>query len=120
MDARRQHIEDLVRNLLPYVEEYGRRQRAATIIINASVLCYIMLGAFLIYNYIRPINTNEYTILNSVIALSAQEAHATPLKITNDLLTQFHINQLQDLKSHQWNEALKFLAIQKPLVTTAL
>ena len=110
MEARQQRIADMVRDLLPCMEACRRKQRMANGIIAASIICYALFGGLMMREFTRPINTNEYAILNSVIALTAQENKSTAIDVTQELSAQFQISQLEDLKARQWNDALKFLA----------
>ena len=110
MEARQQRIADMVRDLLPCIEACRRKQRTAKGIIAVSLFCYALFGGFLLREFTRTINTNEYTILNSVIALTAQENKSTAMDIAQEASAQFQITQLEDLKARQWNDALKFLA----------
>jgi hypothetical protein len=110
MEARQQRIAEMVRNLLPCIEECRRKQRMANSIIIGSILCYAMLGGLLVREFTRTIDTSEYSILSSVIALTAQENKVTANDLVHEVSTQFEIAELEDLKARHWNNALKYLA----------
>lgn len=110
MEARQQHIADMVKSLLPCFEECRRKERLANLILFATAFSFIIGWGYMLRDYNRPIDINEYTILTNVIALSAKETHQSPGMVTQDILTRYHIEQLQDLKSRQWRMALQYIA----------
>ncbi len=113
MEARQQHIADLVKNLLPCFEECRRKQRIANFLIATCTLSFIIGWGFVLRDFNRPIDINEYTALTNIIELGARNNHVTQNQMTQSICARFHIEQLQDLKARQWSTAVKFLAEQE-------
>lgn len=110
MEARQQRIADMVKSLLPCFEECRRKERLANIILIAAVLSFLIGWGYMLRDYNRPIDINEYTILTNVVALSAKETRQSPAIVTQSILARYHIEQLQDLKSRQWRMVLQYIA----------
>jgi hypothetical protein len=113
MEARKQRIADMVKELLPCIDQCQRKQRISNIIITVSIIFYISIGGFILRDISRPIDSNEYAILSRMIDLRAQESHTSTHAVTTDLMMQFRIEQLQDLKGRKWSDALKYLTAHR-------
>lgn len=113
MEARRQRITEMVKLLLPCVEESRRMERIAKNTLLICCLLFAITGGYIVHENTRTIDTNEYTILSSVIYLSAAEQNTTPENVTWQLAAEFHINHVQDLKAKYWNDALRYLATKR-------
>ncbi len=110
MEARRERITEMVKMLLPCVEESRRKERIAKNTLLICCLLFAISGGYIVHENTRTIDTNEYTILSSVIYLCAAEQNTSPHDITQKLVKDFNIHDLQDLKAKHWNNALRYLA----------
>lgn len=110
MEARQERIAELVRKLLPCVEQCRRKERLFNGIIVFVLITYMMLGGYIAQELNRPIDSNEFIILSSIISLQAQANNEKIHSLTDKLLSRFHIQNLQDIKARDWSDALKYLA----------
>ncbi|MBY0428489.1 MAG: hypothetical protein K2Q32_04640 [Alphaproteobacteria bacterium] len=115
MEARRERIAEMAKMLLPCVEDCRRKEQRFKNLLLSSYILFAFLGGYLVHENTRPINTNEYTILSSMIYMRAQENNTTPALIADELTKLYHVQTLQNLKARNWNDALNYLASRHPI-----
>lgn len=113
MEARQQRIAEMAKMLLPCVEDCRRKERRTKNILLAAYVMLAFAGGYQVHENTRTINTNEYTILSSLIQMCADEKNTTPELITQELTKQYHINRLQNLRARNWNDVLNHLASER-------
>lgn len=110
MEARRERIAELARMLLPCVEDCRRKERRSKNLLLSAYVLFAFSGGYLVHENTRPINTNEYTVLNSLVFMQAKERNTTPELISEQIAKQYKVERLQNLKARDWRDAVNYLA----------
>jgi hypothetical protein len=110
MEARQQHIADLARHILPFVEEQEQKGKLLKVFRH---LLLLVLTAFITWSgaqYVRPITYAEEKSLRMLLEYSALK-RSVPVNVeTKQLLDHFQIDRLGEIRSYQWNEAVSQVA----------
>ncbi len=107
--GRQQRIEQVMRDILPGIDAYKKRQRHIQHVLVACALVLFFTGGYAIGQSLRPLSYSEKMIVQVLIEHTAQQQKRPPEEITRELLAQLGAYRVRDIRSHQLKDALMIL-----------
>ena len=110
MEARQQHIADIARHILPFVEEQEQKGKLLKVFHHCMLLVFTVFLTWSGAQYLRPISYAEEKSLRMLLEYSAMKRSVPVAVETKQLLEHYQIERLADIRAYQWNDAVSQVA----------
>jgi hypothetical protein len=113
LDERQQHIANLARELLPFLERGEKKSKLIRSLNQGLLLILFTFFMWHAHEDMRPINASEEHSLKILLEYAAQKLSIPTNERTQKFLEHHRIKDLGDLPAYKWERAM--LCISKKL-----